>query len=128
MLVVVHNGDVQFFLQTTFYLETLGSLNVFQIDASESGGNGFYGFNELVRVFLVHFYVEDIYSAVNLEQQSFSFHYRFACHSAYVAQSQYRCSVGNDGHQIAFGSILISVLRILFYFQTGFCHTGRVGQ
>ncbi len=37
VLVVVHDGDGKFFLQAFFDLETVGRLDVFEVDAPERG-------------------------------------------------------------------------------------------
>jgi len=87
MLVIMHYGNVQFLLQTAFDFETFGSLDVLQVDASEGGGDGLYGFDEFVGILLVHFDVEHVDATVYFEQQAFTLHYRFAGHSAYVTQS-----------------------------------------
>lgn len=46
VLVIMHYWDIQFFFQPVFYLETFGSLDIFQVDASEGRGNGFYCLDE----------------------------------------------------------------------------------
>ena len=89
MLVVVHHGDVEFFLQAAFYFETFGSFDVFQVDATESRGDGFDCLDKFLRVFLVHFDVEHVDTGVNLEKQSFTFHYGFAAQRAYIAQTEH---------------------------------------
>ena len=80
VLVVVHDRNIQFLFQALFYLETFGCLDVFQVDTSESRCDGFYGFDELVRVFFVDFDVEYIDTGINLEQQSFTLHDRLTAH------------------------------------------------
>ena len=128
MLVIVHHRDVQFFLQATFDFKTFRSLDVFQVDASESRGNRLDCFDELFRVLFVHFDVKNIDSTVYFEQKSLSFHHRFAGHGTDVAKSQNGRTVGNDSHQISFGGVFISILWILLYFETRFGYAGGVGE
>ena len=128
VLVVVHDGDVQLFLQPAFNLEALGCFDVFQVDASEGGCDGFDGFDKLVGVFLVHLDVEHVDACVYLEQQSFAFHHGFSRKGSYVAQSQDGGAVGDDSYEIPFGGVFVSVDGVLFDFQTWLCHSGRVGE
>ena len=123
MLVIVHHRDVELFLQSAFDFKTLGSLDVFQVDTTESRGDGLHGFDEFFWILFVHFDVENIDSTVYFEQKTFSFHHRFTGHSADVAQSQYGSTVRDDGHQVSLGSIFVSVLWILLDFKTRLGYT-----
>ncbi len=87
MLVVVKNGNFQFFFQGLFNFETLGRFYVFEINSAKCGRNGFYHFDEFFRIFFIHFNVEDIYIGKNFEKQSFTFHHRFAGFGANIAKS-----------------------------------------
>ena len=128
VLVVMHHGDVKFFLQPAFYLETLRSLDVFQIDAAKRGRNGFHGLNKLVGVFLVDLDVEHVDACINLKQQPFAFHHGLAAHGTDIAQSEHGRAVGNDGHQIALVGIIVCLVRIFFYLEARLGHAGRIGQ
>ena len=126
VLVVVHDGNVQFFFQAAFDFETFGSFDVFQVDAAESRSDSFHCCNEFFRIFLIHFNIEHVDTCINFEKQSFTFHYGFAAQCAYVTQSEHSCTIGDNGNKIAFSCIFIRILRILLYFKTRLCHTGRV--
>src|SRR5690606_32807718 len=39
VLVIVHYGNIQFFLEPPFYFKGLGSLDIFQVDTSKGRGN-----------------------------------------------------------------------------------------
>ena len=58
-------------------------------------------------------------SANRLEQDAFAFHDRLAGQCADIAQAEHGGSVGDHRDQVAFGRVLISVLRILLDFKTG---------
>ena len=45
-----------------------------------------------------------------------------------VAQAQDGSPIGEDGHQVAFGGVLVGSFRILFDIQHRDGHTGRIGQ
>ena len=67
MLVVVHDGYIEFTFESLFNLETLGCLYIFQVDAAKSGGNGFYYLDEFFRILLIHLDVEYINAGEDLE-------------------------------------------------------------
>ena len=128
MLVVVHDRNVEGFLQTLLDIEALRCLDVLEVDATKGGGNALYSFAELLWVFLVDLDVEDVDAAINFEKQSLTFHNRLAAHSTDIAQAQYGCSIADDCHQIAFIGIFIRIVGVLLNFQTGVGDTWRIGQ
>ena len=67
MLVVMHYWDIKVFLQTLFYIETLGSLDVLKIDTTKWRGYALNCLTELFRVFLVNFDIKDINTSVDFE-------------------------------------------------------------
>ena len=128
MLVVVHHRDIERAFQTFLDVEALRGLDVLEVDAAKSGGDALYGLTELLRVFLVDLDVKDVDATINLEEQTFTLHHGFAAHGTNVAQSQDGGAVGDNGHEIAFIRVFISVVGILLDFQTGVSNTWRVGQ
>ena len=68
VLVIVHHRDIEFFFQTTFYLEAFRCLDIFQIDTTERRSDGFHCFDEFFRIFFVHFDVEHIDASVDFEE------------------------------------------------------------
>ena len=78
MLVVVHDGDVEGFLQPFLYIEAFRSLYVLEIDASECRGDFLYGFTEFLWVFLVYLNIKDVNTSIDFEKQSLSFHDGFS--------------------------------------------------
>ena len=93
MLVVVHDGDVEGFLQALLNVEALRRLDVLQVNTAKSGSDALYGLAELLRVFLVDLDIEDVDAAIDFEEQSFTFHHRLAAHGTNIAQTQYCCTV-----------------------------------
>jgi len=126
VLVVVHYRYVEFLFQASFYLKTLGSLDVLEVNTAERRGYCLYGFDEFVGVFLVYFYVESVHAAVNFEQQSFALHNGLAAHGTYVAQAEHCRAVGDYGHKVALVCVLISVVSVFLYLEARLGHARRI--
>ena len=124
MLVVVHYGDVELSLEATLNLEALRGLDVFQIDASEGGGDGLYGLDELLGIFLIDFDVKHVDAGIYLEQQTLTLHHGLSCQCAYIAKAEHGGTVGDDSHEVALRGVVIGGLWILFDFETRLSYTG----
>ena len=61
MLVIMHQGNVQFCFESIFDLKCLRGLYVFKVDTSECGGNGFYSLDKFFSVFFIDFNIKNIY-------------------------------------------------------------------
>ena len=85
MLIIMHHRDVEFFLQPLFYLKTLRSLYIFQVNTSECGSNCLYCFNKLIGIFFINFYIEHVNSGIDFKQQSFTFHNWFPAFGTNIA-------------------------------------------
>ena len=128
MLVVVHHGDVERFLQPFLNIETFRCFDVFQIDAAKRRCNPFNGLTKLYGVFLVYLDVEYVDAAIYLEQQAFAFHHGLATHGTNVPQAQHCRAVGDDSNQVALVGIFVSIIFIVLNLKTRIGHTRRIGQ
>ena len=128
VLVVVHQRDVQLFLQAALDLERFRRLDVLQIDAAEGGRNGLHRGDKLVDVGGVHFDVEHVDVGEHLEQHPLPFHHRLARLRPDVAQPQHRGAVADDRDQVALGGVLVHVLRLLGNGHARLCHAWAVRQ
>ena len=81
----MHHGDIQFLFQSPLYLEALRGLDVLQVDTAEGGGDGLDRLDELIGIFFIHLDIEDINTAIDFKEQTFTLHHWFTGHSAYVA-------------------------------------------
>ena len=122
MLVVVHHGDVESALQSLLDIEALGSLDVLKVDTAECRSNLFYCLAELLGVFLVNFDIKHVDTAVNLEQQSLTFHHWLTAHGTNVAQSEHGSTITDHSHEITLVRIFVCVIRILLDFKTRIGH------
>ena len=128
MLVVVHHGNVECALQTLLDVETFGCLDIFEVDASESGGNALHCLTELLWVFFVYLNVEDVYATIYLEEKSLAFHHWFAAHRSDVAKAEYCRSIGDDSYQVALVCIPIGIVWVLLNLQAWIGYPRRIGQ
>ncbi len=93
MLVVMHDGDVELFFESFFDFETFGGFDVFEVDATEGGRNGFDGFYKIVNIGLVDFDVEHVNVGKYFEEESFAFHDGFGGFGSNVAETEYGSAV-----------------------------------
>ena len=128
MLVVVHDGDVEFLFEAAFYLEALGGLDVLEVDASEGGGDVFDGLYELVDVGGVELDVEDVDVGEYFKEESFAFHDGFAGEGADVAEAEDGGAVGDDGDEVGFGRVAVGVHGVALDGEAGLGHAGGVGK
>ena len=128
MLIVVHDRDIHLFFEPLLDLETLRGLDVFQVHPTEGWLQNFHRPDKFVHIFGVQFNVEHINVGVDFKQQPFALHDGLAGFGANVAKAQHGCSVGDNGHEVAFARVFINVFDIFGNGQAGFGYAGRVGQ
>ena len=122
MLVVMHHRDIEGLLQALFDVEALRRLDILQVDTTESRCNLLNGLAEFLWIFLVDFDIEDIHSTINLEQQSFTFHYWLAAHRTDVAESEHSSSITDHSYQVTLVCVLENFVRILLNLQAWESH------
>ena len=128
MLVVVHHGDVERFLQPFLNIEAFRCFDVFQIDAAKRRCNPFNGLTKLYGVFLVYLDVEYVDAAIYLEQQAFAFHHGLATHGTNVPQAQHCRAVGDHCDQVSLVGVFVSIIFIILNLKTRIGHAWRIGQ
>ena len=80
-------------------------------------------------IILVNFQIKKHQSPqIFFEKYALTFHYRLGGCRPYVSQTQYSCTIGNDRHQVSFGSILINIIRNLLNGFAWFGNPGRISQ
>src|ERR1035437_374728 len=105
MLIVVKDRDVHGFLESFFYVEALWSLYVFQIDAAEGRLQQLAGFDDLIRILGIKFYVKHINVGKTLKKNPFPFHNRLTGEGSKIAKTKYGGSIGYNRNQVAFGGV-----------------------
>ena len=128
VLVVMEYGDVAQFLQPAFDLEAAGRRDVLQVDAAEAAGDQVDRADDLVHVLAADAQREGVYVAESLEQRTLAFHNGHAGFRADVAQTQYRGTVRDDGHQVVPAGQGEGFVVVFLDFQTGLSHARRISQ
>ena len=118
VLVVVHHRDVESALQALLDIEALRSLDVLKVDTTECRCNLLHGLAEFLRVFFSYFDIENVDTAINLEQQSLTFHHWFTAHCANISQSEHGSTITDHSHKVALVCIFVCVIRVLLDFKT----------
>ena len=77
VLVVVKDRDVHLLFERLFDDETLGRLDVFEVDAAECRPHQAHGLDEFLRVFGVEFDVDRVHIGEAFEQDRLALHHRF---------------------------------------------------
>ncbi len=128
MLVIVEDGHVALFDQRALNFKALGRFDVFQIDTTEGICNTLNCFDKRLRALGIDFNIEDINSGKALEQYALAFHNRLACQRTQVTQTKNRRTIRDDSHQVALGSVLVCVLRVLCDLADRFGNPGAIRQ
>ena len=123
MLIVVHDGDIQFLLQAAFNFKTFGRFDVFQIHPAECGLECFHDAHEFVHIGAIDFKIEYIDIGEEFEENAFPFHYRFAGSRADIAETEYGGAVADYRHQVAFGGVFVHIIRCFGDAQARLGHT-----
>ena len=124
----MEDGDLHALAQALLDLETLGALDVFQIDAAEGGLQRRHHIDQTRDVLFRHLDVEHVDAGEFLEQDGLAFHHRLRRQRADVAQTQHRRAVGQNRDEILTGGQMGRLGRILRYGLAGHSHAGRIGQ
>ena len=128
MLIVVKDRDLHALLERLFDNETLGGLDIFQIDTAKAGFQAGHRLDELLRVPLLDLDIEHIDIRKLLEEYRLALHHRLGGETADGAEAQYRGAVGDHGHQIAARGVVRRCCRVLRNLLAGRRHTRRIGQ
>ena len=128
MLVVMEHRNVHQLAQLLLDDEAVGGLDVFQVHAAEAGRQIADGIDEFVHILGVHAQVNGVHIGKALEQHRLAFHHRLGGQGPQVTQPQDGSAVGDHGHHVALGGIVVGQLRVLGDRQHRHGHAGRIGQ
>jgi hypothetical protein len=106
VLVVVEDGDIHPLFELLFNVEALRRLDVFKVDAAERRLHRGDHVDQLVRVVLGQFDVEDVDTGEFLEQTALAFHHRLGGQRADVAEAEHGGAVGDHADQVGARGVL----------------------
>ncbi len=127
VLVVVKDGDVHPLAAQLFDDETVGRLDVFQVDRAEGRLQRADDIGQLFGVGFVQLDVETVDIGEFLEQDRLAFHHRLGGQRADIAQPQNGGAVGDDRHQIAARGIVAGGVGVGLDLEAGLGHAGGIG-
>mmetsp|Transcript_24402 Transcript_24402/g.33613 ORF Transcript_24402/g.33613 Transcript_24402/m.33613 type:complete len:320 (-) Transcript_24402:847-1806(-) len=128
MLVVMENWDVHSPLALLLHNETLGGLDVLQVDAPEGGFQRAHNLNQLERVRGLQLNVKGVQVCKLLEEHGLAFHDGFGSQGTDVTQPEDSSTVSHHAHQMSFGGVLVDLGRVCLDLQAGLRHSGRVSN
>ena len=128
VLVVMEDGDIEFFDQALFDLEAFGRFDVFQVDAAEGWRERFADVDDFLGAAGSDLDIEDIDIGKLLEEHAFAFHDRLGCQWSAVAQAEDGAAVGDHGDKICARGHFEDGERILVDLEHGFGDAGRIGE
>jgi hypothetical protein len=106
VLVVVEDRDLHPLLQLPLDVEALRGLDIFEIDAAQGRFQGGDHVDQLVRVPLRQFDIEDVDASEFLEQAALAFHDWLGGEGAYVTQAEDGGAIGDDANQVGSGRVI----------------------
>ena len=128
VLVIVEDRNVHPRLELLLDVEALRRLDIFEVDTAERRLEGGNHVDQLVRVVLGQFDVEDVNTGEFLEQATLAFHDRLGSQRADIAEAKHGGAVGHDTDQIGPRGIPGGRRRIFDDRIAGGSNTRRVGQ
>ena len=126
MLVIVHDRDVEFFVQNILDLKAFGGGNVLELDGAEGRSDVPDRLDDHLGVLARNQDRDTADPDQAVEQGRLAFHDRHAGYCADVAQAEDRRTVGHDRHLVGNGSVLVGQLRLLLDVAADGGHAGGV--
>ena len=128
VLVVVHDGNVEFFAQPLLDVKAVGRGDVLEVDAAKGGRQNLDGFDKLIGVFGVELEVKHVDVCKNFEQHALALHHGLGGERTDVAEAQDCGAVADYGHEVALGGVAVGVLGVGGDLEAGLGHARRVGN
>src|SRR5690606_19839162 len=98
--------------QHTLDLKTLGRLDIFQVDATESFVDAHHRVDKVLRRFRFQLDIEHINAGKQLEENTLAFHDRFRRQRAKITETENGGSITDHRHQVALGGKAVGQLRL----------------
>src|SRR5262249_15492674 len=108
--------------------ETLGRLDVFEIDPAPTLAEIFHAVDEGVGIFGRDFEIDRVDVGKTLEENRLAFHHRLRSERAAIAETEDGGAVGDDVDEIAFGRVLVGLGLIVRDREYGYGDTRRISE
>jgi hypothetical protein len=128
VLVVVEDRDVEFSRSSLSMMKHSGALMSSRLMPPKVAPMLRDAVDEFCGSFGRHLDVDRIDVGEALEQDALAFHHRLGRHCAQIAEAQDRRAVGDHGHQVALGGVVVGQLRSFGDRQHRNGHARRIGQ
>ena len=128
VLIVMEDRDIHQFPEALLDDEAFRRLDVFQVDAGETGAEMTDAVDEFVDVLGPHLEVDGVDIGETLEQDRLALHHRLGGQRAQVTEPENRRPVGYHRHQIAPHGVVVGLGRIVGDGQTGRGDAGGIGE
>ena len=128
VLIVMKDGDVHQFAQALFDDETVGRLDVLEVDAAEARTEIAHTVDEGVDVVRIDFEIDRVDVGEALEEDGLAFHHRLGGERAEIAETQDRRAVRDHRDEVAARRVIEHGIRPLRDFAHRNGHAGRIGE
>ena len=128
VLVIVEHRDAHGAAQCLLDVEALRRLDILQVDPAHRGLEQLAELDDVVRILGAHLEVEDVDVGELLEEVGLALHDRLAGKGADVAEAEDGGAVGDDGHEVPLGRVLVDVVRVVLDGQAGLGDSRGVGE
>ena len=122
VLVIMENGDVHALAADLLDYETVGRLDVFEVDRAKAWLHRADDLGQFLGVGLIKLDVETVDIGELLEEHGLALHHRFRGQRADIAQPQHRGAIADHGHQIAARGIARGGVGVVLDLDAGLGH------
>ena len=126
MLIIVHDGNIEFRFQAFLDLETSRCGNIFKINTSESIGNIFYGRDKCFNILGTDNNRKSVNTSELPEEQTFSLHHWHTRTMSEITETEYRRTIRNDCYGSRLERVVIEFFRILGNRATWLSNSRRI--
>ena len=128
MLIIVEDGDIDGFLQSTLDIKTLGSLNVLKVDTAERRSHQLDRLYDLINALGIETNGNGIDACKTFEQDRLALHDGQTRARTYVTQPEHRGTVGHDRHEVPAIGIIVNLIEVLLDLETGSGNARGIGE
>ena len=128
VLIVMEDGNVEFFAQAALDDKTIGRTDILKVDAAPCVANVADRADKVFGIRRVHFNVDTVDIGEAFEEDRLAFHDRLGGHVSQVSETEDRRPIGDHRDHVALGRVVIRLVGVLCDRQHRNCHARTVGQ